>query len=66
MCQPKCACYEDVYRKVGSSNTSHLETHAGFSRLLMKGIFDPYVLSPFDKKVISKLVTCVRTRDYTV
>ena len=30
---------------------SHLEAHAGFFRLLMKGIFDPYVLWPFDKKV---------------
>ena len=33
-----------LYRKVASSNTSCLEAHAGFSRLLMKGIFDPYVL----------------------
>ena len=33
-----------VYRKVASSNTSRLEAHAGFFRLLMKGIFDPYVL----------------------
>ena len=32
------------YRKVASSNTSHLEAHAGVFRLLMKGIFDPYVL----------------------
>ena len=31
------------YRKVASSNTSHLEAHAGFFRLLMKGIFDPYM-----------------------
>ena len=29
------------YRKVTSSNTSHLEAYAGFFRLLMKGIFDP-------------------------
>ena len=28
------------YRKVASSNTSRLEAHAGFFRLLMKGIFD--------------------------
>ena len=27
--------------KVASSNTSNLEAHAGFYRLLMKGIFDP-------------------------
>ena len=33
-----------TYRKVTSSNTSHLEAHAGFFRLLMKGIFNPYVL----------------------
>ena len=33
-----------TYRKVVSSNTSHLEAHAGFFRLLMKGIFDPLVL----------------------
>ena len=32
------------YRKVASSNTSRLEAHVGFFRLLMKGIFDPYVL----------------------
>ena len=39
------------YRKFASSNTSRLEAHAGFFRLLMKGIFGPYVLWPFDKKV---------------
>ena len=39
------------YRKVTSSNTSRLEAHAGFFRLLMKGTFDSYVLWPFDKKV---------------
>ena len=33
-----------IYRKVASSNTSRLEAHASFFRLLMKGIFDPYVL----------------------
>ena len=27
----------NTYRKVASSNTSHLEAHAGFFRLLMKG-----------------------------
>ena len=32
------------YRKVTSYNTSRLEAHAGFFRLLMKGIFDSYVL----------------------
>ena len=33
-----------LYRKVASFNTSHLETHVGFFRLLMKGIFDPYIM----------------------
>ena len=32
----------------------------------MKGIFDAYVLWPFDKKFVFELVTCVNTRDYTV
>jgi hypothetical protein len=35
-------------------------------RLLMKGIFYLYVLWPFDKKLISYLVTRIRTRNYTV
>ena len=30
-------------RKVTSSNTSHLEAHADHFRLLLKGIFDPYI-----------------------
>jgi len=33
-----------THRKVSSSNTSHLEAHAEFFRLLITGIFDPYVL----------------------
>ena len=41
------------YCKVASSNTSHLEAHAGFLSLLMKENFDPYVLGPLDKKLIS-------------
>ena len=32
------------YCKVANSNTSCLEAHAGFFRLLIKGILDPYVL----------------------
>ena len=43
----------DNYCKVTSSNTAHLEADAGFFRLLMKAIFDTYVLWPFDKKLIS-------------
>ena len=45
---------------------SRLEAHAGFFRLPMKGIFDPYDLWPFDNKLIYQLVTHVRTRNYTV
>ena len=41
------------YCKVTSSNTSRLEAHAAFFKLLMKGFFDPYVLLPFDRKLIS-------------
>jgi len=37
------------YRKVASSNTSRLEAHAGFFRLIMNGIFDPYVLDLLTK-----------------
>ena len=44
---------KNPYHKVTSSNTSRLEAHDGFFRLLMKGIFDPYILCPFDKKLIS-------------
>ena len=33
-----------TYRKIASSNTSRLEAHVDFFRLLMKGIFDSYVL----------------------
>ena len=32
------------YRKIVSSNTSHLDTNAGLFRSLMKGTFGPYVL----------------------
>ena len=32
------------YCKVASFNTSRFEANAGFFRLLMMGIFDPYVL----------------------
>ena len=41
-----------TYHKVASSNISCSEAHAGFFRLLMNGIFDSYVLRPFDKKFI--------------
>ena len=33
-----------MYRKVATSSPSCIEAHAGLFRLLMKAIFDPYVL----------------------
>ena len=39
-----CCMHKWTYRKVASSNTSHLEAYAGKYRLLLKGIFDTYVL----------------------
>ena len=35
---------EIIYHKVASSSPSRIEAHAGLFRLLMKGIFDHYVL----------------------
>ena len=40
----KLESIKEIYRKVASSNTSCLEAHAGFFRLLMKRIFDSYAL----------------------
>ena len=54
------------YHKIASSNTSRLEAQVGFFRMLMKGIFGPYVLWPLDKKLIFWIVTRVSARDYTV
>ena len=50
-----CSCFlKFIYRKVASSNTSCLKHMQAFSDCLhMKGIFDLYVLWPFDKKLIS-------------
>ena len=55
-----------VYRIVASRSTSRLVTCFGLFRLLMKGIFGPYVLWPLDKKLIFWIVTRVSARDYTV
>ena len=40
-----------TYRKVASSNTSHLEAHAGFFKLLMKGDFQSLCTVTFCQKV---------------
>ena len=54
---------QDIYPKVGSSNTSRLEGHSGFFRLLMKGIFNPYVLWPFAKNSFSNYRLLHQNRD---
>ena len=51
---------------VASRSTSRLVSCLGLFRLLMKGIFSPYVLWPLDKKLIFWIVTRVSPRDYTV
>ena len=67
-----CSCKSAIkidYRIVASRSTSRLVTCLGLFRLLMKGIFGPYVLWPLDKKLIFWIVTRVRTVsacDYTV
>ena len=52
--------------KVASSNMSRLEAHVDFFRLLMKRMFDVYVLWTFNKKNISELVTRIRNLDSMV
>ena len=44
-----------LYKRVASSNTSCLEPHPDFYGLLMKRIFDAYVLWLFDKKCFLNL-----------
>ena len=54
-------CYKSLqaekcnYRKIANSNTTRLEAHVGLFRLLMKGIFGPYVLLPYVKKLIFQI-----------
>ena len=59
--------FSDIkYRKVTSTSPSCFESHVGLFRLLMKGIFDAYVLWPFGEKFIFELVTRVRSGNSTV
>ena len=58
--------YVSNYLIVASTNLSRFKVHAGLFRLLMKGIFDPYLLWPFCKTLIFLLVTGISTRDFTV
>ena len=53
-----------IYRNVTSTSPSCFEAHAGLFRLLMKGIFDAYVLLSFDKSFVFELETRVNTRDF--
>jgi hypothetical protein len=48
-----CILSKIRFRKVAGSNTSCLEAKASFFWLPMQGIFDRYVLWPFDKELIS-------------
>ena len=57
---------DSKYCIVASRSTSRLVTCLGLFRLLMKGIFGPYVLWTLDKKLIFWIVTRVSARDYTV
>ena len=41
---PGKICVLLTYRIVASASPSHFEANVGLLRLLMKGIFDPYVL----------------------
>ena len=65
-CKESYSIHESNYRIVASTSPSRIEAHAGLFRLLMKGIFDPYVLWPFDKELIFLLVMLVSTREFTV
>ena len=40
------------FRKVASSNKFRLEAHAGIFRLLMKGIFDPYICTAIPNREV--------------
>ena len=55
-----------TYRIVASTSLSCFEAHTGLFRLLMKGIFYPYVLWPFDKMLISELVLRISIRNFTI
>ena len=45
--------YDLNYCTVASTSPSCFEAHVGLFKLLMKGIFNPYVLRPLDKKLTS-------------
>ena len=55
-----------TYCVVVSTSPSHLEAHAGLFRMHMKGIFDAYVLWPFDKSFVFEFETYINTCDFTV
>ena len=53
--------YNKTKQKVASSYTSRLEAHAGIYRFLMKGIFNAYVIWPFDKKLFFEIILRIDT-----
>ena len=55
-----------MYHKVASSRLSRLVAHNGFFRLLMKGIFDAYVLWPLAKRIQNWIVNWSTTLDFMV
>ena len=57
--------FHPTYRKIASSNTSHLEAYMLF-QIAYEGDLRCYVLWPFDKKLIFQLVTRISTRNSTV
>ena len=66
---PRIKCFFHIFISTVKSqvfNTSHVEAHAGFFRCLMKGIFDPFVSWPSDKKLISYTMMRVSSCYYTV
>ena len=46
-CQARVSFVSKIYRIVVSTSLSRFEAHVGLFRLLMKGIFDAYLLWPF-------------------
>ena len=61
------ACLDLNYRRVPSSNTSHLEPYLAFTNCLWRGfLMLNYVLWPFNKKKYFLIINTVNTRDFAV
>ena len=55
--------FQISFHKVASTCLFWCEAHVGLFRLLMKEIFDAYMLWLFGKKFVVELVTCTRSHD---